>query len=248
MGYVWMTRQPRKIKVDYVAFYFRDFLGDLVKWPPEFCGAYIRLCCSIYDAGGYLSNNMTELSSIAGFNEMEFVKVWNTLRAKFCTKDGIITHKRCTLELRKADRFIQNQRKAGLMSAKKRQQRSNGVATANQPSEQSRAEQSRLETTSESESNAHLKNRPNPITISLTVYEQLDKILEPQHRKDKSTIRNFCNWLASQQNWRQGMEKAFEVAKTAMAGIKSGDIDNRFGYFIGAMKNELGYIPNGGRK
>jgi uncharacterized protein YdaU (DUF1376 family) len=249
-----MSNQPRRIKVDYVAYYFRDLIGDFNRWPPDIRGAYWSLCNAIYDAGGYIPNNTTELASVAGFNEMDFVRVWNILRTKFIIKEGWITQKRCLIELQKAAKQIQVKHKAGLTAAKVRWQRNANASPSQCPSMPSESEQNqnRIEVISDSESKARelkLESVPkSSIAISLTAYEYLDKILEPQHPKDKSTIRNFCKWLSVQESWKAGLAKALEIAQIARAGIKDGSVNNRFSYFIGTMKKELGYKPNNGGK
>lgn len=114
-----MGRQ-QKIKVDYVALFFRDWLTDLMMMTPEVRGAYCSICFKIYDAGGWLPNNMTELAAIAGFNGADFEPIWEVLGAKFCVKNDKITHKRCTRELRRAHKQIQARSNAGLTAAKER--------------------------------------------------------------------------------------------------------------------------------
>jgi uncharacterized protein YdaU (DUF1376 family) len=115
-----MGVQPKKIKVDYVALFFRDWLPDLMMMTPEVRGAYCSLCFKIYDNGGSLPNNMVELAAIAGFNEMEFTRVWGILKSKFIINNGQVTQKRCTQELLRAYKQIQARHRAGLTAAKSR--------------------------------------------------------------------------------------------------------------------------------
>jgi uncharacterized protein YdaU (DUF1376 family) len=115
-----MGMQPKKIKVDYVALFFRDWLPDLMMMTPEVRGAYCSLCFKIYDDGGALPNNIPTLASIAGFSELDFTRVWEVLKPKFLEKNGQITHKRCTMELQRAYKQIQARSRAGLTAAKAR--------------------------------------------------------------------------------------------------------------------------------
>jgi len=115
-----MGMQPKKIKVDYVALFFRDWLTDLMMMTPEVRGTYCSLCFKIYDNGGSLPNSMTELAAIAGFSELDFPRVWEQLKSKFLVKDGQITQKRCTQELLRAYKQIQARHRAGLTAAKAR--------------------------------------------------------------------------------------------------------------------------------
>ena len=59
-----------------------------------------------------------------------FEKVWKKIESKFHQKNGQIFHRRVTKELRAAKKFLQNQRAAGLASARKRQPRFNHGSTA----------------------------------------------------------------------------------------------------------------------
>jgi uncharacterized protein YdaU (DUF1376 family) len=115
-----MGMQPRKIKVDYVALFFRDWLTDLMLMRPEVRGAYCSLCFKIYDNGGALPNDMTVLAEIAGFSDLDFPRIWERLKSKFLIKNGQITQKRCTQELLRAYKQIQARHRAGLTAAKAR--------------------------------------------------------------------------------------------------------------------------------
>src|SRR4030042_1332373 len=118
-------RKHRRIKVDFVALHFRDFLPDLMMMTPVERGAYSSLCFKIYDEGGWLPNSVQTLSSICGLTEIEFGQVWTNIKRKFIVEDGEISQKRCFEELQKTEKLIQGKRRAGLKSGEARRQKAN---------------------------------------------------------------------------------------------------------------------------
>jgi uncharacterized protein YdaU (DUF1376 family) len=117
-----MTEQTEKIKVEHVRLYFKDLLADLLVWPPDVGGAYVRLLCKIYADGGAISSAMATLSAVAGFSEIEFTRVWAVLKEKFTISNGQVRQKRCTAELKRAINQLIKQQKAGKKGAKSRWQ------------------------------------------------------------------------------------------------------------------------------
>jgi len=137
------------MKVNYVAFYPLDLLHDYLMMGTLERGVFWSLCSKLYAEGGRLPNNTALLASISGLSEPDFGRCWTAIKHKFVQEGDFILQKRCTIELKKADRLIQQKRKAGLASAKMRkmgdlkdtiktQQRSNDVATAVQLRDETR--------------------------------------------------------------------------------------------------------------
>jgi uncharacterized protein YdaU (DUF1376 family) len=108
------------IRVNYVAFYFRDWIVATSIMSTIERGIYSSLCFHIYEAGGRLENKTSLLASLSGLSELEFLPHWATLKRKFVQQGDFITHKRCLIELRKTDALTKAARKGGLMSAKMR--------------------------------------------------------------------------------------------------------------------------------
>jgi uncharacterized protein YdaU (DUF1376 family) len=108
------------IRVNYVAFYFKDWLPALYTMSTVESGIYIRLVVHLYEAGGRLENKTPLLATISGLSELEFSTHWLKLKSKFVQEGNYITHKRCLIELRRAKRMTDAARKGGVNSAKSR--------------------------------------------------------------------------------------------------------------------------------
>lgn len=115
------------MKIKYVQLESEAFLMDLdfVAMTLEQRGAYLTLILYLYCNNGKCALDMSALSQLCNKSTKTFEKIWQKISKKFLTRNGVIKHKRVTKELKKARKFIQHQRKAGLASARKRQQRLN---------------------------------------------------------------------------------------------------------------------------
>ena len=109
-------------KVRYIPFEIEAFLADTDYqfMNAQQRGAYLSLILYMYANDGECSLDMQQLRKITKCRNIE--KVWQKIKNKFQIKEGQITHKRVTRELRKAKRLMQAKRKGGLTTAKKRKQ------------------------------------------------------------------------------------------------------------------------------
>jgi uncharacterized protein YdaU (DUF1376 family) len=104
------------IKVNYVAFYFRDWIVATSIMSTIERGIYSSLVFAIYEAGGRLEHKTALLASISGLTELEFSTHWSKLKSKFVQEGNYLYHKRCTLELKKTFKLTE----AGRKGAEKR--------------------------------------------------------------------------------------------------------------------------------
>jgi len=92
-------------------------------------GAYLTLILYLYCNDGKCKLDILVMSRLCNKNAKAFEKIWQNISKKFQTRNDVIKHKRITKELRRAEKFIKHQRKAGLASSRKRQQHLNRGST-----------------------------------------------------------------------------------------------------------------------
>jgi uncharacterized protein YdaU (DUF1376 family) len=122
----------RKMKVRYVQLESESFLTDLdfIRMSAQERGVYCTLLFYLYCNNGRCELDPPTLARMCSCSDSDFEKIWPNISKKFQTRNGVIRHKRVSKELRRAKKFIQHQRKAGLASAIKRQPQLNGGSTS----------------------------------------------------------------------------------------------------------------------
>ncbi len=98
---------------------------DFIAMTLEERRVYFTLILYLYCNNGKYRLDISVLSQLCNKNPKAFERIWQNVSKKFQTRSGAIKHKRVTKGLTRAKKFIQCQRKAGLASAKKRQQHLN---------------------------------------------------------------------------------------------------------------------------
>ena len=154
-----------------------SFLTDLdfIRMSAQQRGVYCTLLFYLYCNAGRCELDPPTLARMCNCDETDFEKVWQNIAKKFQTRNGVIKHKRVTKELRRAKKFIQHQRKAGLASARKREA---AVATAAQTplqpgkeneieSKRNEIERERKEINSNTNSNTNSNNQTLSFSTSL---------------------------------------------------------------------------------
>jgi len=81
-------------------------------------GVYWTIKLYLYANGGKCPLDEQMLAKVTGCES--FLDIWEKIKTNFVIKDSTIRHKVVTKDLRKAKKFLQGQRKAGLRGAKKR--------------------------------------------------------------------------------------------------------------------------------
>jgi len=113
------------MKIDFVQLESKAFLTDIDfgKMSAAERGVYCTLIFYLYCNDGKCEIDPPALSRLCNCKNREFGKIWEKIAKKFQTRNGVIKHKRVTRELRRAKKFRQAKRRAGLSGAKKRWQK-----------------------------------------------------------------------------------------------------------------------------
>ena len=228
---------------------------DFIAMTLEERGAYFTLILYLYCNKGKCELDIPVLSQLCNKTPKAFEKIWQNISKKFQTRSGAIKHKRVTKELTRAKKFIQRQRKAGLASAKKRQQCLNRgsaeVTTPLQPTktkgnviEKENKDYSYSNTTEQSSSVAN-SVRPQPDKDchirALHFNEALMSIIKPRNQSDRTCFTNITTWLragcAMGKFNEQIFGRALDYAREASLGR------NPAAVFVSLLKKELDYKP-----
>lgn len=234
------------------------FLTDLdfVAMTLDQRGAYLTLILYLYCNNGRCELNISALSQLCNKSTRSFEKIWQGISKKFQTRDGVIRHKRVTKELSRAKKFVQRQRKAGLASAKKRQQHPNrgssDVTTPHRPTEtkgnviEREDKDFTYPNTSENSSSVTTSLRPRPDKDShisaLRFSEALSSVIKPLNQSDRTCFNNITSWLmtgcATGRFSNEIFAGVLDYAKEAVS------CRNPAAAFVALLKKELDYRPN----
>jgi len=238
------------MKIKYVQLESSAFLTDLdfVAMTLEERGLYCTLILYLYSNNGKCKFDIPVLSRLANCENIEtFEKIWQNISKKFQVRNGSIKHKRVTKELTRAKKYRQHQRKAGLASARIRQQRlnrgSNDVATQVQPTKRKGnviGKESKDITNSEEQSPSFPTSARTQVQ-ALNFDSALTNIIKPRTQSDRTCFRNITKWLtagcATGQFNNEIFDRVMDYAREASAGR------NPPAMFMSLLKKELNYRP-----
>jgi len=238
------------MKIKYVQLESEAFLTDLdyITMSHAERSVYCTLIFYLTSNNGKCEYKPSALSKLCHCeNVEEFEEIWQGISKKFQVRSNVIKHKRVTKELSRVKKFIQHQRKAGLASARKRQQRLNhgstDVPTPVQPTKRkgnvNEKESKDISYSEEQSLSFPISARPN--SQALNFYSELISIIKPRSQSDRTCFRNITNWLiegcaASEFN-EQIFGRVLDYAKEANQGR------NPPAVFMALIKKELGYRP-----
>ncbi len=239
------------MKIKYVQLDSSAFFIDLdfIAMTLEERGAYLTLILYLYCNNGKCKLDIHVLSQFCNKNAKAFEKIWQNISKKFQIRKGVIKHKRVTKELKRAKKFIQHQRKAGLASARKRQQQLNrgstDVATPVQPTktkgnviEKEKKVNTNMYTKEQSLSSS---NSARPHLRALNFNSALINIIKPRNQSDRTCFHNITSWLiagcATGHFNEEIFDRVLDYAKKARTGRKPAAV------FMALIKKELGYRP-----
>jgi len=238
------------MKVKYVQLDSSAFLTDLdfVAMTLEERGAYCTLLLYLYSNNGKCELNIPVLSRLCNCKNIKtFEKIWQNISKKFQVRKGWIKHKRVTKELTRAKKFIQHQRKAGLASARIRQQRLNGgsndVAMPVQPTKRKGKviEKESKDTSYPTEQSLSSSNSPQTQVQALNFNSALINIIRPRSQSDRTCFYNITKWLtagcATGEFNEQIFDRVLDYAREANRGR------NPAALFMTLLKKEMGYRP-----
>ena len=93
--------------------YVTDYLGDTPHLNTEQHGAYLLLLMAAWKMEGRLPDNDDQLAAIARLTPAAWRKHRLVIRPLFLAADGVLTHKRVSAELEKAQRLSEIRRESG---------------------------------------------------------------------------------------------------------------------------------------
>ena len=243
-------------KIKYVQLEPAEVLLDFhtSRMTAEQFGCYWLIILHLYCGNGKLEFDVKELGLLCNYAK-NFEKVWEKIGTKFQKNKNFIKQKRVTSELRRAKRFIQHQRKAGLASARARQPRLNSGSATAEPSKRNVIEEtennirirkgsiSPLQSLVSSNSLRCEKTLPSLASKMLNFNELLTQIIKPRNQSDRTSFRNIGNWLMVKIQTgvfnEQIIPRVLEYASEAVKGRSR----NPAAVFISILKKELGYQP-----
>lgn len=86
----------------FMQMYWSDYFGDTRHLSCEQHGAYLQLLGGMWLAGGSLPDDARKLAKITGCTASRWAKIAGDVLAFFDIADGLLTHKRVGIELKKA--------------------------------------------------------------------------------------------------------------------------------------------------
>lgn len=190
----------------------------------------------------YKSSALSKLCHCESIEEFE--QIWQNISKKFQTRNNVIKHKRVTKELRRAKKFIQHQRKAGLASARKRQQQLNrgstGVTSQFQPT---KTKKNVNEKEKKVNTNTFTKEQSFSSLNSLRALsfnKALISIIKPRNQSDRTCFRNITNWPVTGCATGRFNEEIFD---RILGYAREAGTGRNPAAFITLLKKELGYRP-----
>ena len=239
------------MKIRFVQLESQAFLTDLdfVTMTAAERGVYCTIILHLYCNGGKCRLDPPALGRLC--NCENFEKTWERIAKKSQTRKGVIRHKRVTKELRRAKKFAQDKRRAGLASAAKRntvptplERRSSTGATKETKGNVIEKSSKAFTNTSSDEQALSSSNSLRPAAPagqirSLHFYDALVGIIRPRTRSDRTCFRRVANWLAA--SCAEGRftdeihSRVVDYAREAQTGT------NPAAVFMALMKKELGY-------
>ena len=238
------------MKIKYVQMESEAFLTDLdfVAMTLEQRGAYLTLILYLYCNNGKCQLDIPALSQLCNKSNKSFEKIWQSISKKFQTRNGVIKHKRVTKELKRAKKFRQAKRRAGLKGADKRwhsqrtaiakERKENVIEREDKDSSYSNpAENSSSFTTP-------VRSRPDKDAHVRALYfnDALSGIIKPRNQSDRTCFKNITNWLmtgCATGRFNHGIfDRVLGYAKEAAGGR------NPPAVFVSLLKKELDYRPN----
>lgn len=119
----------------YLPLYIGDYLKDTRFLTLEHHGAYFMLLMGMWSAGGTLPDDEVKLSRLVGVSVKKWRPIWAELTSYFDHSEGLIKHKRITIELEKAEALRAKRASAGALGGAAKSLKTNKPAVANAKAE-----------------------------------------------------------------------------------------------------------------
>lgn len=114
----------------FMQMYWSDYFGDTRHLTCEQHGAYLQLLGSMWLSGGTLPEDAKKLAKITGCTASRWAKISDEVMAFFDAKNGQLTHKRITFELKKAHEKSIKRAEAGSLGGRAKSLKNNEAVVA----------------------------------------------------------------------------------------------------------------------
>jgi len=177
--------------------------GNYISMNAEQRGVYLSLKLYLYANGGKCPFDIEQLKKIT--NCENFETVWKKVKKEFVVKNSNISNKTVKKDLRKAKKFAQAKRKAGLASGRVRrtalQQRLNTARTQHELSKVKKTEGNVIEVKENNtcefvrDKSSHSPNSSRFLTGHFQLYENICRIIPPKNQSDRTSFSDIAKWV-----------------------------------------------------
>ena len=232
------------MKIKYVQLESEAFLTDLdyIIMSHAERSVYCTLIFYLTSNNGKCEYKPSALSKLCHCeNAEEFEEIWQGISKKFQVRSNVVKHKRVTKELRRAKKFIQAKRRAGLKGAEKRWH-SHSIDVAKETKRNVNEKKKKNNSNKySSEQSLSFSGSARPHLRALNFNSALINIIKPRTQSDRTCFRNITNWLtagcATGQFNNEIFARVLDYAREANAGR------NPAAVFMALLKKELNYRP-----
>jgi len=238
------NRMKKKIK--FVQFEPDALLADIdfLNMTAEERGVYWTIITFLYSNGGKLDFDKNALSILT--NCVHFEKVWTKIKKKFLSRNGQISHKRVSRELKRSKRLMQIQSEKGVKGNMVRWGKvSHSDCTAIANVNENVIVKKRKENITNTNTYTALKSSSptNTLSSSLKFNEDLISIIRPRNQSDRTCFHKISKWLSAEIFKGRFNEKVYEKVLN-LAKESAGARGNHAAIFMSLLKKELGYESN----
>jgi len=231
-------------------------------------GVYWSIILYLYANGGSLDLNNSVMSLLSDKTHklamisncpktgQEWQAVWSKIAHKFIINGDILTQKRVTEELERASEYRKIKSEAGKKGMQKRWGQDENAITGDnsditkgskgkgREGKESKVKESKGKGKSEDISlpNSHVLS----LNASLRFADELEKILKPVGKSDRTAVLNLVQWLMLEIKEGRKTEGIFETVLN-YAG-KSKTARNKMSYFFSVLDKEISYRPRAAKE
>jgi uncharacterized protein YdaU (DUF1376 family) len=219
--------------VKHVEFTFDDYItefADHPEWTIQDIGVLFRIDLQLYRNGGKVENDTNKLARLCRLTDEDFAKTWARIESKYKKNGRFLFRKRIRKELKVSRRRMQKAYDKAVKAAEARYSK-HTTSTANENETKSKTNNS---ITSNS------KRQSLSPSNSLRFRENLQQIIKPQSKSDRTAFDNLCRWVIIEINAGHYNTEIYKrILMYADEARKNGR--NPAAMFFGTLKRELSY-------
>lgn len=228
-----------KPRIPYFDFYPADFMHGIRGLTAQEVGIYTMLLCRIYEENGPVEYHPARLATYCGSRESTFVKAFDRLvdLGKLVVTDGCFMNPRAEREIESRKSKLENNSRAGKISAEKKQQKQAGASTTVQRAVNHT--DTDTDTVEKEEANASSKKRGSRLTAEWQLpktwgeWAVSEGLADPEVRIEADKFRDYwtstagksavkLDWQATWRNWvRKAISDRSRTGFRAISGGKS---------------------------